>query len=192
MNANDFWPETLRQYVDAGTGRLRFRRRTLPFSAWLWLTGLAGMTLVALGFTIFASKDRGGSAILLAMFAALLASFCALLFLDWAELERGEREWIAHRGLAGWRRRTVKFRDQDIMTVFVGTTRAWPDFEAAYDLTVEFPALPFAGAPPSLVILNGLGIPELDLAHLGKLILDLAGRPTPSSTNMDVPRVRAD
>ena len=44
---------------------------------------------------------------------------------------------------------------------------------------IEFPALPFAGAPPSLVILKGLGIPAVVLAHVGKTILDLAGKSPP-------------
>lgn len=191
MSAHDIWPHALRQYVDTRTGRLRFRRRP-SFSAWLFLAGSGGLALLALGFTIFSATDRGDDFRLLLVFGVLCALLGASLILPWAEIERGDREWIVHRGFASWRRRTIRFRDDEIMTVFVGSVRAWPDFEPRTHLAIEFPTLPFAGAPPSLVILKGLGIPELDLAHLGKLILELAGKPAPSSTSIDVPRPRAD
>jgi hypothetical protein len=191
MSAHDIWPEALRQYVDMRTGRLRFRRRP-SFSAWLFLAGSGGLAILALGFTIFSATDRGDDFRLLLVFGVLCAVLGTSLFLPWAEIERGDREWIVHRGFASWRRRTIRFRDDEIMTVFVGSMRAWPDFEPRTHLAIEFSALPFAGAPPALVILKGLRVPELDLAHLGKLILELAGKPAPSSTNIDVSRAGAD
>ena len=167
-------PEPLRRYLDHATGRLLFRSAGLRLSDWTYLIvfGAGSIAMLVIAISSQAGRWRGFTAF--AVLSALIAWVFVARYCDRTELEHADGVWLIQRWFLRWRYRPVQIHDTEVMTVFVRTTSSWPDFTEVRSLKIEFPALPFAGAPKPVEILRGYGIPSMDLAHLGKMFEDFA------------------
>jgi len=166
--------EPLRRYLDRSTGRLRFRSGGMTVSRWVGALLFGATALCFLVAAIVSPEERWRSILTFLIFGALIALMLAFTFGYWTELEHADGEWVIQPGFWRWKARPIRVRDADVMTVFVRTRSSWPDFDEITSLKIEFPALPFAGAPRPLEILKGYGIPEIELAHLGKMFEEFA------------------